>query len=85
MCAKLELTDRLSLVVVHSSSFLKSESLSSLGQLYTIYILLTRDMVKERWNRQFGCETIHPKQKFTSMNMFQNALCDNMGMIVFDL
>ena len=34
-------------------------------------ILLIRDMVVERWNRQFGCETIHPTQKFTSMNLLQ--------------
>ena len=35
------------------------------------YILLIRDMVVKRWNRQFGCETIHPTQKFTSMNLLQ--------------
>ena len=34
-------------------------------------ILLIRDMEVERWNRQFGCETIHPTQKFISMNLFQ--------------
>ena len=28
-------------------------------------------MVVQRWNRQFGCETIHPTQKFTSMNLFK--------------
>ena len=34
-------------------------------------ILLIRDMVVKRWTRQFGCETIHPTQKFTSMNLLQ--------------
>ena len=53
------------------------------GSFYekTSEILLIRDMVVERWNRQFGCETIYPTQKFTSMN----ALCDKMGMIIFNL
>ena len=32
-------------------------------------ILLIRDMVVKRWNRRFGCETIHPTQKFISMNL----------------
>ena len=39
--------------------------------LYSVFILLIRDMVVERWNRRFGCETIHPTQKFTSMNLLQ--------------
>ena len=34
-------------------------------------ILLIRDMLVERCNRRFGCETIHPTQKFTSMNLFK--------------
>ena len=34
-------------------------------------ILLIRDMVVESWNRQFGRQTIHPTQKFTSMNLLQ--------------
>ena len=25
----------------------------------------------QSWNRRFGCETIHSKQKFISMNLFQ--------------
>ena len=29
-----------------------------------VIILLVRDMVVERWNRRFGCEIIHPTQKF---------------------
>ena len=48
-------------------------------------ILLIRDMVVECWNRRFGCETIHPTQKFTSMNLLQMPLRDNMGIIIFDL
>ena len=28
-------------------------------------------MVVECWNRRFGCEIIHPTQKFTSMNLLQ--------------
>ena len=37
--------------------------------------------------RQFGCETIHPTKNFTSMNLLQNAnaLCDNIGIVNFDL
>ena len=35
------------------------------------YILLIKDMVVKRCNRRFGCETIHPTQKFTSMNLLQ--------------
>ena len=34
-------------------------------------ILLIRDMVVERCNRWFGCQTIHPTPKFTSMNLLQ--------------
>ena len=37
----------------------------------TFTILLIRDMVVERWNRRFSCETIHPTQKFISMNWLQ--------------
>ena len=33
--------------------------------------LLIRDIVVERWNRRFGCETLHPTQKFTLMNLLQ--------------
>ena len=36
-----------------------------------IEILLIIDMVVEWWNRQFGCETIHPTQTFISMNLLQ--------------
>ena len=35
------------------------------------HIVLIRDMVVERCYRRFGCETIHPTQKFTSMNLLQ--------------
>ena len=42
-------------------------------------------MVVEHLNRRFGCETKHPKQKFMSMNLLQNVLRDNMGMIISDL
>ena len=38
---------------------------------YPVSILLIRDMVVERCNRRFGCETIHPTKKFTSMNLLQ--------------
>ena len=38
--------------------------------MQVIYYLI-RDMVVKRWNRRFGCETIHPTQKFTSMNLLQ--------------
>ena len=38
---------------------------------YPVSILLIRDMVVERCNRRFGCETIHPTQKFISMNLLQ--------------
>ena len=31
----------------------------------------------------FGCETIHPTQKFASMN-FANTLRDNMSVVIFD-
>ena len=34
-------------------------------------LILIRDMVVERCSRKFGCETIHPTQKFTSINLFQ--------------
>jgi hypothetical protein len=38
----------------------------------TVHIfLLIRDMVVKDWNRQFGCETIHPTQRFPSMNLLQ--------------
>ena len=40
------------------------------NHIHTI-ILLIRDMVVERGYRQFGCETIHPTQKLTSMNLLQ--------------
>ena len=36
---------------------------------FIVQILLIRDMVVECWNRRFGFETIHPTQKFTSMNL----------------
>ena len=36
-----------------------------------IKILLIRDMVVERCNRQFGRETVHPTKKFTSINLLQ--------------
>ena len=39
--------------------------------LLFVWILLIRDMVVERCNRWFGCETIHPTQKFNSMNLLQ--------------
>ena len=35
------------------------------------YILLIRDIVVKCCNRRYGCETIHPAQKFTSMNLLQ--------------
>ena len=40
-------------------------------QVKIICILLIRDMVVKCWNRQFGCETIHPTQKFILMNLLQ--------------
>ena len=36
-----------------------------------LVILLIRDMVVERCNKQFGRETIHPTKKITSMNLLQ--------------
>ena len=45
-------------------------------------ILLIRDMVVKRCYRWFGCETIHPTQKFTSMNLLPMPC---MGMIIFDV
>ena len=43
-------------------------------------------MVVERWNRRFGCETIHTSHTKVYFNEFvANALRDNMGMIIFDL
>ena len=41
------------------------------GQVPTYVILLIRDMVVESCYRRFGRETIHPTQKFTSMNLLQ--------------
>ena len=38
--------------------------------LYYYRYLINRRLV-EHWNRQFGCETIHPTQKFTPMNLLQ--------------
>jgi hypothetical protein len=47
-------------------------NLLSCGDADTILIdLLIRDMVVECCCRRFGCETIHPTQKFTSMNLLQ--------------
>ena len=34
-------------------------------------ILLIRDMVVESWNWQYHCQTIHPTEKFTSMNLYK--------------
>ena len=39
-------------------------------------------MVVEHCYRQFGCETIHPTQKFYFNEFVANALCDNMDMII---
>ena len=36
-----------------------------------VHILLIRDMVVEHGYRQFGCETIRPTHKFTSMNLLR--------------
>ena len=44
-------------------------------------ILLIRDMVVERWNRRFGCETT----KVYFNDSVENVLRDNMSMIIFDL
>ena len=41
------------------------------GKLFKKQILLIRDMVVERCNRLFGCQTIHSTQKLTSMNLLQ--------------
>ena len=50
--------------------------LSHICCFYFIYfiktiILLIRDMVVECCYRRFGCETIHPTQKYISMNLLQ--------------
>ena len=47
----------------------------------TFTILLIRDMVVERWNRRFSCETIHSTQKFTSMNLLQMAFVIIQGQL----
>ena len=39
--------------------------------LFYAHILLIRDMVVECWNRQFGCEIIHPTENSISMNLLQ--------------
>ena len=40
----------------------------------------------QSWNIRFGGQTIHPTQKFTSMNLLQMpCVIRNMGMIIFDL
>ena len=44
-------------------------------------ILLIRDMVVERWNRRFGCETT----KVYFNDSVENVLRDTLGMIIFDL
>ena len=55
--------------------------------LYDTRISNIRDMVVERWNRQFGCEisnhTSHQKVYFNEL--VADALRDNMDMIFFDL
>ena len=40
--------------------------------------LLIRDIVFQRCNRQFGCETIHPTEKNNFNEFFANVLRDNM-------
>ena len=40
----------------------------------TLFILLIRDMLVECWNRQHHGQTIHPTEKFISMDLFQ-ILC----------
>ena len=48
--------------------------------------LLIRGMVVQCCYRWFGCETIHPTQKFTSMNLLQMpCVITYLGMIIFDL
>ena len=40
----------------------------------------------QSWNIRFGCETILTSHTKVYFNEFvANALCDNMGMIMFDL
>ena len=48
----------------------------------TVTILLISNMVVERWNRRFGCETIHPTENLISMNLLEMSW---VGMIFFDL
>ena len=47
----------------------KLQNATICGYIYNIFLI--RDMVVESWYRQFGRETIHPTQKFTSMNLLQ--------------
>ena len=54
---------------IHSISDINADESNQMRQI-DIFLLI-RDMVVKRWNRQFGCETIHPTQKFTSMNLLQ--------------
>ena len=37
----------------------------------TKILLISALLVVVHWNRRFGCETIHPSQKFISMNLLQ--------------
>ena len=44
---------------------------TNVSKLLLFAILLIIDMVIKRCNGRFGCETINPTQKFTSMNLLQ--------------
>ena len=49
-------------------------------------LLLIKDMVVERYYRQFGCETLHSYPKKVYFNEFvANALRDNIGIVNFEL
>ena len=59
-------------LVSHKFCLFSSSSCKSKHNfIYLGIILLISDMVVKRCNRRFGCETIHPTKKNTSMNLLQ--------------
>ena len=42
-------------------------------------------MTNDQWYRRFGCETKHPTQKSTLMNLLQmSCVIRNIGIVIFD-
>ena len=56
-----------------SSLLMTFETLNNkmVEELLGTIILSIRDVIVKRCHRRFGCETINPTQKFTSMNLLQ--------------